>query len=182
MSKSCFYHGDDVNIIERLRQSAIFCWGEVEESGLDSFHLFVAADEFPRFFCQMETSIGAISGYAESENSLNHQYNHAEFFSEISDKKWPLGNEWTVPYVLEGFGDIALAENHAPRAVRLYGAAAVVRERLGLTLAPSDRVMHEQAVARMHAALPPEEFAQAWEAGRGTPIDEALSQALGKSA
>ena len=93
-----------------------------------------------------------------------------------------LGNEWTVPYVLEGFGDIALAEDNAPRAVSLYGAAAVVRERLGLTLSPSDRITHEQAFARMHAALPPEEFANAWESGRATPIDEALSLALGRSA
>jgi hypothetical protein len=103
MSKFCFYNGDDVNIIERLRQSAIFCWGEVEESVLDSFHLFVAADEFPRFFCQTETSIGAISGYAESENSLNPRYNHAEFFSEISDKNWPLGDEWTGSFAATAY-------------------------------------------------------------------------------
>ena len=106
----------------------------------------------------------------------------AALLSECAAIGEALGNEWTVPYVLEGFGDIALAEGHAPRAVWLYGAAAVVRERLGLTLAPSDRVMHEHAFARMHAALPPEEFARAWETGRGTPIDEALSLALGKSA
>jgi hypothetical protein len=103
MSKFCFYHGDDVNVIERLRQSAIFCWGEVDESVLDSFRLFIAADEFPRFFCQTETLIGAISGYAESENSLNHPYNHAEFFSEISEKKWPLGNEWTGSFAATAY-------------------------------------------------------------------------------
>ena len=95
MSKFCFYHGDDVNVIERLRQSVIFCWGEVEESVLDSFHLFVATEDYPRSHCRTTTLIGAISGYAHSNNSLNYQSCFADFVCEISDKKWPLGDEWT---------------------------------------------------------------------------------------
>ena len=103
----------------------------------------------------------------------------AALLSECAAIGEALGNEWTVPYVLEGFGDIAIEQDAASRAARLYGAAAVVRERMGLALAPSDRPVHEHALARMHAALPPEEFEQAWQAGRALAPDEALRLALG---
>ena len=95
MSKFCFYYGNDVNVIDRLRQAAIFCWGVVEESVFDSFRLFVATEDNLLFFCRTGTLIGAISGYAESTNHSKRQSRLGAFFSEISEKKWPLADEWT---------------------------------------------------------------------------------------
>ncbi len=106
MSKFCFYHGNDVNVIDRLRQSAIFCWGDAEESVLDSFHLFVAADDYRRFHCRTTTLIGTISGYAQSNNSLNYEPRFAEFFSEISHGKWPLGDEWTGSFAAAAYASV----------------------------------------------------------------------------
>jgi predicted ATPase/class 3 adenylate cyclase len=92
-----------------------------------------------------------------------------------------LGNEWSLPYVLEGFGNIAVGESDPARAVRLFGAAAFLRERLGLSLGPGERPLYERAVEQMRAALPPEEFANQWQAGRALSTDEALQLALGKA-
>ena len=95
MAKFCFYNGDDVNVVDRLRHAAVFCWGEVEECVLDSFHLFMAAEDHHLFHCGTATLIGAISGYAINNVGPNHQSCPSDFFSEISDREWPLGEEWT---------------------------------------------------------------------------------------
>lgn len=85
-----------------------------------------------------------------------------------------LGNEWSIAYLLEGFGEIALAEAQAIRAARLYGAASVLRERLGLIVTPAERPEYEGALARMQTILPREAFATEWATGRALSIDEAL--------
>jgi tetratricopeptide (TPR) repeat protein len=85
-----------------------------------------------------------------------------------------LGNEWSIPYLLEGFGDIALAEADARRAAQLYGAASVLRDRLGLTVTPAERPAYEGAMAKMHSALSPAAFTQAWEGGCDLSIEDAL--------
>ncbi|NOT49404.1 MAG: hypothetical protein HOP17_16895 [Acidobacteria bacterium] len=95
MSKFCFYFGDDIDVIDRLRQAVIFCWGDVEESRLDSFHLFIAAEDFADFSCRTGTVTGAISGYAKNQTDSVREPGIDEFFHEISDREWPLGNEWT---------------------------------------------------------------------------------------
>ena len=103
MAKFCFYYGDDINIITRLRQAAIFCWGDVEESVFDTFRMFVATEDKPLFFCRTGTLIGAISGYAESTNHSKPQSRLGAFLSEISDKKWPLGDEWTGSFAAAAY-------------------------------------------------------------------------------
>ena len=95
MSNFCFYYGDDINVIDRLRQASIFCWGKVEKIVLDSFHLFVAAEDFDDFSYRAKTVIGAISGYAKSQTESDPQPDYAGFFSEISDRAWPLSDDWT---------------------------------------------------------------------------------------
>ena len=103
MAKFCFYNGDDVNVVNRLRLAAVFCWGEVEEAVLDSFRLFIAAEDHRLFHCRTATVIGAISGYAQTDIGLNYQSCTAEFFSEFSDNKWPLGNEWTGSFAAAAY-------------------------------------------------------------------------------
>lgn len=94
MSKFCFYHGNDVGLIDRLRRAAVFCWNDVEELMLDSFHLFIAVDDFKSSSYETETLIGALSGYAKTETSMDDRSYSTEFFSQISYKNWPLGDEW----------------------------------------------------------------------------------------
>lgn len=103
MAKFCFYNGDDANVVNRLRQAAVFCWGEVEEAVLDSFRLFIAAEDYRRFHCRTATLVGAISGYAQNDIGLNYESCTAEFLSEISNNKWPLGNEWTGSFTAAAY-------------------------------------------------------------------------------
>lgn len=103
MSKFCFYHGNDLRVIDRLRRAAIFCWGNIEEAALDSFHLFVSADDFASFCCRTESSIGVISGYAKNQRSTESGPGLTQFFAEINDRDWPLGDEWTGSFAAAAY-------------------------------------------------------------------------------
>jgi hypothetical protein len=88
-----------------------------------------------------------------------------------------LGNEWSVPYVLERYGDIAAGEDTPGRAARLYGAAALMRERLGLGIPPGERRGYDAAVATMKGSLSTADFEECWAAGRKLSPNEALGLA-----
>jgi predicted ATPase/class 3 adenylate cyclase len=102
----------------------------------------------------------------------------SQFLKESITLSRELGNKWSIPYALEAFGDIAAKEGNAARAVRLYGAASVLREGLGLGLSPVEKVTYEKTLADLRAGLSPEAFDVEWKAGRGLHSDEALQLAI----
>lgn len=94
MAKFCFYHGEDTGIVNRLRQAAIFCWGEIAEETFGAFSLFIAADDYESAFCSTEQLIGAISGYARCVGEQKYEHKR-QLLTEISEKKLPLRDEWS---------------------------------------------------------------------------------------
>ncbi len=123
MAKFCFYYGEDNDLVERLRRAAVFCWGSVEESALDSFRLFVATEDYEQAFCRTEALIGAVSGWV-SDVSKNNFADAAEtsrcgqnerFLGEISEKKWALGDDWTGNFAAAAYssrkGEITLCND-----------------------------------------------------------------------
>jgi len=91
-----------------------------------------------------------------------------------------LGNKWIMPYFLEGFGDVLIGEGNAKRAAKLYGSAEVLREKIGLSMPPTDRIFYDRAVGSMREALSPDIFQESWDAGRAMKLEQALACALGK--
>lgn len=89
-----------------------------------------------------------------------------------------LGNKWSIPYTLESFADIALNEGAAARSARLYGAASVLRDGLGLGLSVVEKIAYDQVLARLRSALAPEDFEAEWKAGAALHFDEALQLAI----
>jgi predicted ATPase/class 3 adenylate cyclase len=94
-----------------------------------------------------------------------------------------------IPEFLE-FNDpgmlIFLAEDYAAvlaergghrRAVELLGAADAFNERLGTTRSPGQQADIEQPFAKARAALPAQEWTEAYEEGRAKPIEVALADA-----
>jgi predicted ATPase/transcriptional regulator with XRE-family HTH domain len=84
-------------------------------------------------------------------------------------------------------GIVACLENTAaatvlhqpPRAARLLGAAAALRETIGLPLPPIDRPDYDRCLAAVRAALSPDTFAAMWHAGRSLSLDQAIAEARG---
>lgn len=103
MAKFCFYYGEDINLVERLRRAAVFCWGSVEESAHGSFRLFIAAEDYGRSFCQTEDLIGFVSGLVSDvgepnpagESEQDRRRQNKRFLAEISENKWALAGGWT---------------------------------------------------------------------------------------
>jgi tetratricopeptide (TPR) repeat protein len=64
------------------------------------------------------------------------------------------------------------------RAARLFGAAAALRERLGVQLPLAMRSAHDRAIAAVHGTLGDADFTAAWAAGQALSMDEAVDEGL----
>ena len=89
-----------------------------------------------------------------------------------------LGNRWTVPYAIEGLGDICAEEGQAPKAVRLYGAAAAQRESLALGFSPTEQISYRAALDRLHQLVPKAQFDEEWKKGQALGFQAAIDLAL----
>jgi predicted ATPase/DNA-binding XRE family transcriptional regulator len=92
---------------------------------------------------------------------------------------WDIGDRRRAAFCLEG---LAVAWARRPLdAARLLGAAAALRQALGAPLPQAERPDYERTLTAVRAAAGAAAFAAAWDAGRTTPIDQAISEALNTS-
>jgi excisionase family DNA binding protein len=87
------------------------------------------------------------------------------------------GHPWGIARVFEGLARLAVETGHAETASRLSGAAAAIRDELGLPVPAPQRAAYDAAVARVRAALGPEGFVAAWDGGRSCPMAEVVAEA-----
>jgi tetratricopeptide (TPR) repeat protein len=79
---------------------------------------------------------------------------------------------------LDGLAAVAHSRGEPERAARLLGAAAALRDAIGLIPSPAERADHERTLAAVRAAMDPEAFVAAWGAGRAMPLRQAVDEAL----
>jgi predicted ATPase/DNA-binding XRE family transcriptional regulator len=79
---------------------------------------------------------------------------------------------------LEGLASVALVQRASVRAVRLYGAAARLRETTNTPRPTAYRTAYDNAVATARRALGEQAFAAAWAEGRALSLDAAIALAL----
>lgn len=84
-----------------------------------------------------------------------------------------------VAECLEGFAGIWARRGHGDRALRLAGAAAGIRERIGSPQPPWSRKLEEEWVAEARGTVGPA-AARAWDEGKKLPSEEAIAFALGE--
>jgi non-specific serine/threonine protein kinase len=87
--------------------------------------------------------------------------------------------------MLNALEAVAAAETAAQRlqpGVRLYGAAAALRERLGTPALPPESTRHQERRELSRAALGEQRFASEWGRGRALSWEEATALALGAAA
>jgi tetratricopeptide (TPR) repeat protein len=65
------------------------------------------------------------------------------------------------------------------RAARIWGAAEVLREQVGIFLAGADRTRYERSIEHARVWLRPEVWAAAWVEGRALSLEQAIAEALG---
>jgi len=83
-----------------------------------------------------------------------------------------------IPNTLISLAGLEAALGQAERAARLFGAADVLREAMGVRLSVSEREAYDRDIAVARSALGEGPFAAAWAAGRALSLDEAVALAL----
>lgn len=92
-------------------------------------------------------------------------------FQEISDTKG-------VVECLMGLAGVVGAQGDSDRAARLLGAAEALRETVGATLWPANRIEYYRNLATLRAQLDEDTLAAAWAEGRAMTLELAIEQAL----
>ena len=89
-----------------------------------------------------------------------------------------LGHRAAVAHQLECFAFVAKAQEEPERALRLLGAAEILRERINIQMQPPERKEYDREVTGLHAMLSENEFKNYWAQGRAMTMDEAVELAL----
>ena len=99
-------------------------------------------------------------------------------FTECLRGAWDLGNRWGVPYPLEAFAALAVAEQEYARAAQLLGAAEAIRAKLGISVEPADHPAIRQLLASAADHFLGEDIESARKRGREMTLEEAVALAL----
>jgi non-specific serine/threonine protein kinase len=90
-----------------------------------------------------------------------------------------LGEKSLTAYALEGFAELAQAQEQPERAVRMYGASDALRAAIGTPLTLDEREEVERPLlARLRATLGEDAFESAWAAGHALTWEQAVAYAL----
>jgi predicted ATPase/DNA-binding SARP family transcriptional activator/DNA-binding CsgD family transcriptional regulator len=89
-----------------------------------------------------------------------------------------LGNKWIAAACLEGLACAAGVRKKAERSARLFGAAEVLREEVGIPQLPAERVLREPYLATARSQLGEAAWEVAVAEGRAMSFEEAIEYAL----
>jgi tetratricopeptide (TPR) repeat protein len=155
--------------------------------------------DFPRARGLLEAALAALRELGDRQGVayiLHHlgtvsqdtgEYGRAHsLYKESLEILWGMGDRRVIAENLEMLGGIAQAmadrSGAAPesrvRAVRIWGAAAALREDAGVHLPVGQLARHDHHIAAARAQLDPTSWDRAWAEGRAMPLEEAIAYAL----
>jgi predicted ATPase/DNA-binding SARP family transcriptional activator len=109
--------------------------------------------------------LGLIAAVDGDPAAISLLHRSLELHRELRDR-------WRMSSVLEDLAVIALAQDNAPQAARLLGAAEAIRETIGTVIAPCERLQHNQTTKTVRTALGDEAFDAALRQGQLASMDE----------
>lgn len=101
-----------------------------------------------------------------------------ERFNEALQEYRATNDEAGIAYCLTGFAALAAIQKQAERAAELYGAAAVILERLGITLDPDDQLDLERYSKVARDQIKNTDYEAAYARGKTLTMDQAVTLAL----
>jgi len=115
---------------------------------------------------------------AVASHRADHGAAHALDVESLSIRR-QLGDRPGIAESLEGLARDLCALGSPARAAQAWGAAERLREEIGVPMSPTARADHVQQVASAYAAIAePAEFDCAWQEGRSTSLEQAITDAL----
>jgi len=113
-------------------------------------------------------------GYAAS---VQDDYAKARtFYAEALAILQELGVKWLIASCLDGLAEVAVAQGQPEWAAHVLGAAALLREALGVSPPPYNLANYERTVATTRAQLGEERFGAAWAEGREMTLEQVLAE------
>lgn len=98
------------------------------------------------------------------------------FYEEALAILQELGVKWFIAACLDGLAEVDVAQGQPAWAAHLLGAAALLREALGVSPPPYSLANYERTVATTRAQLGEERFAAAWAEGREMTLEQVLAE------
>jgi len=92
-----------------------------------------------------------------------------------------LGNRAAIAHQLECFGFLALADEEPQRAIRLFGSAEALRERINSSMTDYEQAEYSQAITQLRSMSTQAEFIFLWAEGRSMTLEQAIQFALNDS-
>jgi len=115
---------------------------------------------------------------AVAAHRADHRAAHALDVESLSIRR-QLGDRPGIAESLEGLARDLCALGSPAGAARAWGAAERLREEIGVPMSPTARADHVQQVTAAHSAIAePAEFDRAWQEGRSTSLEQAITDAL----
>jgi hypothetical protein len=102
----------------------------------------------------------------------------AALYRECAEIALELANRWVIPHLLEGIGNVARLRKDHESGLKLFGGASVLRERLGLALAPLDEKAYLESLAQFQKLLGPSAYDRLWAEGRKLTLAAAVELAF----
>jgi hypothetical protein len=112
---------------------------------------------------------------------LRLEGNYSEAISSYHGtiREWQkLGHRAAVAHQLESIAFICKALEKVERALRLFGAAQALREKIQIDMTAQEREVYEKEVADLKANMDEKEFASLWAGGRSMTMEEAIELAM----
>ncbi|HJS17745.1 MAG TPA: adenylate/guanylate cyclase domain-containing protein [Anaerolineales bacterium] len=118
------------------------------------------------------------SNLAHLERRLGNFAGALEYYRETIIAFRDIAQIGAVSHQLECFGFIALEEDRYERALELFAAAHVLREKRSTPMTPDEELYFEEQLTILREKMDEMEFDQAWSKGHMLTMEEAIDFAL----
>lgn len=124
-------------------------------------------DEFPGLLHNLAYAVQHRGDYVEAIN----------LFREGLMIQQEIDNQAGIAKCVTGIAGSLIGQGEVERGARLLGAAEVLRESVGATLWPANRLEYDRNLACLHDALDETTLATAWTIGRAMTLQETIVDA-----
>jgi non-specific serine/threonine protein kinase len=121
-------------------------------------------------------------GFGYTTLELGEVERAASLLQEALERGSRRGDLVDVNTALEGLATVEAASGRSELAVRLFAAASALRDEIVMPMAPTERAYFVPILDHLRAKLGDARYAAAWTAGRSSPRDVVITEALAMQA
>jgi predicted ATPase/transcriptional regulator with XRE-family HTH domain len=141
--------------------------GELYTEGLSLYRDMGDLDEIPSILHNL--------GYIAQHRGDTSQA--LALFQEGLAIQHQMGNRAGIAECLLGVASVFSVQGQTEKAARLFGAAEALRQSIGASLWPANRVEYDRVLAHLHASIDDATLEVAYAAGRAMSVEQAVSLA-----